>query len=91
MLSTVANEFNLCHSSRKSPKSFTFDFCFDSIDARSNQFVDQETVFKCVGEDILDNAFQGYNACVFAYGQTGKESRFNLLAKKVRIVDGYSI
>ena len=22
--------------------------------------------------DILDNAFEGYNACIFAYGQTGK-------------------
>lgn len=25
-----------------------------------------------MGRDILDNAFQGYNACIFAYGQTGK-------------------
>ncbi|KAK7582634.1 hypothetical protein V9T40_014079 [Parthenolecanium corni] len=64
---------------RKSPKSFTFDFCFDSIDARSNQFVDQETVFKCVGEDILDNAFQGYNACVFAYGQTGSGKTYTMM------------
>lgn len=31
----------------------------------------QEVVFKCLGEGILDNAFQGYNACIFAYGQTG--------------------
>lgn len=28
-------------------------------------------VFDSVGRDILDNAFQGYNACIFAYGQTG--------------------
>lgn len=32
----------------------------------------QEVVFKCLGEGILENAFQGYNACIFAYGQTGK-------------------
>ena len=32
---------------------------------------DQEEVFKALGLDILDNAFQGYNACIFAYGQTG--------------------
>lgn len=29
-------------------------------------------VFKCLGEGILEKAFQGYNACIFAYGQTGK-------------------
>lgn len=32
---------------------------------------DQDEVFKCLGVDILDNAFQGYNACILAYGQTG--------------------
>nr|CAD7399277.1 unnamed protein product [Timema cristinae] len=31
----------------------------------------QEVVFDSLGRDILDNAFQGYNACIFAYGQTG--------------------
>lgn len=31
----------------------------------------QNTVFHCLGEKLLDNAFQGYNACIFAYGQTG--------------------
>jgi hypothetical protein len=29
-------------------------------------------VFDSVGQEILENAFQGYNACIFAYGQTGK-------------------
>lgn len=32
----------------------------------------QEVVFQCLGESLLHNAFQGYNACIFAYGQTGK-------------------
>lgn len=31
----------------------------------------QEVVFQCLGESLLRNAFQGYNACIFAYGQTG--------------------
>ena len=34
-------------------------------------------VFDSVGRDILDNAFQGYNACIFAYGQTGNFPRFS--------------
>lgn len=36
-------------------------------------------VFDALGRDILDNAFQGYNACIFAYGQTGKYSSSNLI------------
>ena len=32
---------------------------------------DQEQVFQALGMDILHNSFEGYNACIFAYGQTG--------------------
>lgn len=32
---------------------------------------DQEDIFEKVGSSVLDNAFGGYNACIFAYGQTG--------------------
>ena len=55
----------------KSPKSFTFDHCFNSLDPQCGDFAGQADVFQSVGTDILDNAFRGYNACIFAYGQTG--------------------
>lgn len=32
----------------------------------------QDIVFQCLGESLLHNAFLGYNACIFAYGQTGE-------------------
>lgn len=35
----------------------------------------QDVVFQCLGESLLDNAFMGYNACIFAYGQTGNTSK----------------
>ena len=38
-----------------------------------NVFIDQEKVFRCLGTDVLTNAFNGYNACIFAYGQTGEK------------------
>ena len=56
---------------KKKEKTFTFDSCFDSIDPSAVCFSSQEDVFRTLGTDILDNAFNGYNACVFAYGQTG--------------------
>uniref|UniRef100_A0AAR2LHC3 Kinesin motor domain-containing protein n=1 Tax=Pygocentrus nattereri TaxID=42514 RepID=A0AAR2LHC3_PYGNA len=39
----------------------------------------QEVVFKCLGEGILQNAFQGYNACIFAYGQTGSGKSYSMM------------
>lgn len=62
---------------RKQPKTFAFDHCFYSTDINANNFATQENVFDTIGRDILDNAFQGYNACIFAYGQTG-ENLINL-------------
>lgn len=38
----------------------------------------QDVVFQCLGESLLDNAFMGYNACIFAYGQTGNISEQQL-------------
>lgn len=57
---------------RKQPKTFAFDHCFYSTDKDAPHFASQEHVFDSMGRDILENAFQGYNACIFAYGQTGK-------------------
>lgn len=56
---------------RKQPKTFAFDHCFYSTDKDAPNFASQEIVFDSVGRDILENSFQGYNACIFAYGQTG--------------------
>ncbi|XP_046384192.1 kinesin-like protein KIF13A isoform X3 [Ischnura elegans] len=42
-------------------------------------YASQEVVFNCLGRDILDNAFQGYNACIFAYGQTGSGKSYTMM------------
>ncbi|XP_059481863.1 kinesin-like protein KIF13A isoform X5 [Neocloeon triangulifer] len=64
---------------RKTPKSFAFDHCFCSIDQDDENFASQELVFDSLGRDILDNAFQGYNACIFAYGQTGSGKSYTMM------------
>ncbi|KAJ8313249.1 hypothetical protein KUTeg_009200 [Tegillarca granosa] len=33
----------------------------------------QEKVFNCLGKEVLERAFEGYNGCIFAYGQTEKQ------------------
>ena len=41
------------------------------IDAHLTYFSGQEKVYNCLGKGVVVNAFDGYNACIFAYGQTG--------------------
>uniref|UniRef100_A0A672UR86 Kinesin family member 13A n=1 Tax=Strigops habroptila TaxID=2489341 RepID=A0A672UR86_STRHB len=59
---------------------FAFDHCFWSMDeSNTTKYAGQEMVFKCLGEGILEKAFQGYNACIFAYGQTGSGKSFSMM------------
>ena len=90
---------DLFHSSRKPPKSFAFDHCFNSyLEPSDHNFAGQEKVFHSLGTDILDNAFEGYNACIFAYGQTGEGTQtaahvgngnFNLLSGAKRGIESF--
>ncbi len=57
-------------------KVFTFDRSFWSFSSDDAHFVNQQTMFQELGMDVLDNSFAGYNACIFAYGQTGFLSVF---------------
>ena len=41
------------------------------MDAADPHYASQADVFDCIGKDVLADAFAGYNACIFAYGQTG--------------------
>ncbi|XP_045565967.1 uncharacterized protein isoform X2 [Salmo salar] len=59
--------------------SFSYDFSYDSTDVRSPNFVPQEKVYKDLGCDVLKAAFEGYNACVFAYGETGSGKSYTMI------------
>ncbi|KAL0985463.1 hypothetical protein UPYG_G00157200 [Umbra pygmaea] len=70
-------------NSRRQSKVFAFDHCFWSMDESNvSKYAGQEVVFKCLGEGILENAFQGYNACIFAYGQTGSGKSFSMMGNE---------
>lgn len=64
---------------KKAKRSFAFDHCFWSMDKNDPKFSSQEYVFKCLGTDVLENAFNGYNACIFAYGQTGSGKSYTMM------------
>lgn len=60
-------------------KEFTFDFSYWSFNSRDRHFATQEKVFKDLGVDVLNSAFEGYNACIFAYGQTGAGKSYSMM------------
>ena len=42
------------------------------------RYADQDLVFNDFGIPLLDNAFKGYNVCLFAYGQTGSGKSYSV-------------
>ena len=34
----------------------------------NSPYVDQEHVYNLLGKEVLDNAWDGYHCCLFAYG-----------------------
>ncbi|KAM7299453.1 kinesin-like protein KIF16B [Ixodes scapularis] len=64
---------------RERVKEFTFDYSYWSVNQKDPHFVTQEQVFQDLGQEVVDNAFEGYNACIFAYGQTGSGKTFTMM------------
>lgn len=42
-------------------------------------------VFQDLGTEILQAAFEGYNACLFAYGQTSTGKTYTMMGARVSI------
>ena len=40
-------------------------------------------VFSDLGKDVINSAFGGYNACIFAYGQTGAGKSYTMMGMQV--------
>ena len=74
-------------------RPFTFDYSFWSHDGfkvddngifvpTSPKYADQNVVYEALGKQVLDNAWEGYNCCLFAYGQTGSGKSYSMVSKK---------
>ena len=76
-------------AARAEPKTFSFDFSYWSHDnfhdedgvlvADSDKYDSQRDVFNDLGQGVLDNAFNGFNCSLFAYGQTGAGKSFSMI------------
>ncbi|XP_014214321.1 kinesin-like protein KIF14 isoform X3 [Copidosoma floridanum] len=63
-----------------SKHTFMYDHCFFSNnDSSKPGHASQETVFNSIGLPLVQNAFEGYNVCLFAYGQTGSGKSYSMM------------
>jgi kinesin family protein 1 len=60
-------------------KTFAFDKSYWSFDRKDSNYAGQESLHEDLGRPLLDNAFQGYNNCIFAYGQTGSGKSYSMM------------
>merc|ERR1719387_1662754 len=44
-----------------------------------SRYADQQLVFDTFGKKVLDNAWEGYHCCLFAYGQTGAGKSYSMV------------
>ncbi|CAJ2502664.1 Uu.00g100580.m01.CDS01 [Anthostomella pinea] len=61
------------------PKNFAFDRSYWSFNKSDPNYAGQENLHDDLGKPLLDNAFQGYNNCIFAYGQTGSGKSYSMM------------
>ncbi|PNY23100.1 Kinesin-like protein [Tolypocladium capitatum] len=69
-------------------KTFAFDRSYWSFNKDDPSYAGQSNLFDDLGRPLLDNAFQGYNNCIFAYGQTGSGKSYSMMGygKEVGII-----
>ncbi|KAK8021124.1 kinesin motor domain-containing protein [Apiospora arundinis] len=60
-------------------KAFAFDRSYWSFDKDANNYAGQQNLFDDLGHPLLENAFEGYNNCIFAYGQTGSGKSYSMM------------
>ncbi|XP_043798275.1 kinesin-like protein unc-104 isoform X10 [Apis laboriosa] len=68
--------------SKDSIKSFNYDYSYFSMDPNDANYSSQLMVYKDIGEEMLEHAFEGYNVCIFAYGQTGAGKSYTMMGKQ---------
>ncbi|KAL3272424.1 hypothetical protein HHI36_013906 [Cryptolaemus montrouzieri] len=67
---------------KEGPKSFNFDYSYWSHNESDPEFSSQLLVYKDIGEEMLQHSFDGYNVCIFAYGQTGAGKSYTMMGKQ---------
>nr|XP_028586619.1 kinesin-like protein KIF1A isoform X19 [Podarcis muralis] len=74
---------------KETPKSFNFDYSYWSHTTPEDiNYASQKQVYRDIGEEMLQHAFEGYNVCIFAYGQTGAGKSYTMMGRQEKDQQG---
>ncbi|XP_065413241.1 kinesin-like protein KIF1A isoform X8 [Chrysemys picta bellii] len=74
---------------KETPKSFSFDYSYWSHTTPEDiNYASQKQVYQDIGEEMLQHAFEGYNVCIFAYGQTGAGKSYTMMGRQEKDQQG---
>ncbi|XP_042316617.1 kinesin-like protein KIF1A isoform X3 [Sceloporus undulatus] len=74
---------------KETPKSFSFDYSYWSHTTPDDiNYASQKQVYRDIGEEMLQHAFEGYNVCIFAYGQTGAGKSYTMMGRQEKDQQG---
>lgn len=59
-----------------------------SMQPEDINYASQQQVYRDIGEEMLLHAFEGYNVCIFAYGQTGAGKSYTMMGKQEKDQQG---
>ncbi|XP_046892998.1 kinesin-like protein KIF1A [Hypomesus transpacificus] len=73
----------------KENKSFNFDYSYWSHTTPEDlNYASQLQVYRDIGVEMLQHAFEGYNVCIFAYGQTGAGKSYTMMGRQEKDQEG---
>jgi len=86
----VGNQTSITDVDSGNKRDFAFDYSFWSHDQFEttaegmlvpvdDKYADQMKVYEALGKEVLDNAWNGYHCCLFAYGQTGAGKSYSMI------------
>eukprot|EP01012_Entosiphon_sulcatum_P010157 TRINITY_DN15877_c0_g1_i1.p1 TRINITY_DN15877_c0_g1~~TRINITY_DN15877_c0_g1_i1.p1 ORF type:complete len:829 (+),score=203.17 TRINITY_DN15877_c0_g1_i1:25-2487(+) len=76
----ISGDTLVLSEAQKQARSFQFHHCFTCAHPATHpNYTDQATLFRSIGLPIVDDVFDGYNACLFAYGMTGSGKTYTMM------------
>ncbi|WBW73368.1 kinesin-like protein Klp8 [Schizosaccharomyces osmophilus] len=67
----------------RGPRVFHFDKCFSPSAIGSNgQALEEEALFQNTGPYLVHSTLEGYNACLFTYGQSGSGKTYSTIGAR---------
>ncbi|KFO85248.1 Kinesin-like KIF14, partial [Buceros rhinoceros silvestris] len=79
VISMKGSETAVRNPSTNQVYNFSYDFSFWSFDKCHPNFASQAMVYKTLAVPLIERAFEGYNTCLFAYGQTGTGKSYTMM------------